>query len=53
MDGDEAGDASRKLRGTANNLNRKAYARGGRVLVDLKHKLLSENGKTLETLFKT
>ena len=40
MDGDEAGDATRKLKGTANNqirnADRKAYTRGGRALVDLK-----------------
>ena len=35
MDGDEAGDASRKLRGTENNLNRKAYTSGGNKHIDI------------------
>ena len=52
MDGDEDDDTTRKLRGTANNQIRNAYSRGGRALVDLKQKLLEENGKTLESLFK-
>ena len=35
------------------NADRKAYTRGGRALVDLKMKLFEENGKSLESLFKT